>query len=182
MRFIFLVVLVLVVNCDGGQSRKKLSGDVSAVKRLELQSVLAHYKNNGDTLHYNTALFLIRNMPGLSSMDLIKKIERPDVRYITAQYLIDNIDLAFQQCGKLLSDGSLPFRDFCEYVLPYRLGNEMLSDWREKSLWKYRNLGDSMDLINGNSSKYCYVVSAINSGLIGQFKYSSKSKPANFQT
>jgi hypothetical protein len=182
MRFICLVVLVLVVACDGRQSRKKVLGDVSAVKQLELQSVLGHYKNNGDTLHYNAALFLIRNMTGLSSVDLVKKIEKPDVQYITAQYLIDNIDLAVQQCGKSLSDGSLPFRDFCEYVLPYRLGNELLSGWREKSLLKYRSLADSMDIINRNSSKYCYVVSAINRGLIDQFKYSSKAKPANFQT
>jgi len=182
MRFICLVIIVLVVACDGRQSRKEVFGDGSAVKQLELQSVLGHYKKNGDTLHYNAALFLIRNMPGLSSVDLVQKIEKPDVQYITAQYLIDNIDLAFQECGKSLNEGSLPFGNFCEYVLPYRLGNEPLSDWREKSLLKYRSLADSMSLINGNNSKYCYVVAVVNNGLIDQFKYSSKSKPANFQT
>jgi len=132
MKFICFVLLVLVVACDGRQSRKKVLGDGSAEKQLELQGVLDHYKNSGDTLRYDAALFLIRNMPGLVSVDLVEKIEQPDVQYITAQYLIDNIDLAFQQSGKSLKDGSLPCRNFCEYVLPYRLGNEPLSDWRGK--------------------------------------------------
>lgn len=54
---------------------------------------------------------------------------RLDIKSMKADYLIRNIDQAFQMWqtpwGK-----QLPFDLFCEYVLPYRAGTESLSDWR----------------------------------------------------
>lgn len=33
--------------------------------------------------------------------------------------------------------------DFCEYILPYRIADETLSDWRENIYHKYNHLLDS---------------------------------------
>ena len=40
---------------------------------------------------------------------------------ITAEYLIDNIDRAFDNWQKRPWNRSLSFEDFCEYLLPYRV-------------------------------------------------------------
>jgi hypothetical protein len=52
-----------------------------------------------------------------------------DLQTVSAQFLISNIDKAFQ-AWKLPYSNYLNFADFCEYILPYRVGAEPLSDWR----------------------------------------------------
>jgi hypothetical protein len=44
----------------------------------------------------------------------------PDIRHVTSGYLIREIDLAFQAWQENFYSHSIPFSDFCEYVLPYR--------------------------------------------------------------
>ena len=36
------------------------------------------------------------------------------------------------------------FADFCEYLLPYRIGDETLTSWRESIYQKYNPLLDSL--------------------------------------
>lgn len=55
---------------------------------------------------------------------------RPDVKSITSEYLIRNIDKAFQMWDTPWAK-HLSFDLFCEYILPYRAGTEPLSDWRQ---------------------------------------------------
>lgn len=50
---------------------------------------------------------------------------------LTSKYLINNIDEAFD-LYKLPQCKKLPFDFFCEYILPYRIGNEQIVDWRNK--------------------------------------------------
>lgn len=49
---------------------------------------------------------------------------------MTADYLINNIDHAFKVWKHRPWNKTLGFDDFCELILPYRIGNEPLSDWR----------------------------------------------------
>jgi hypothetical protein len=53
-----------------------------------------------------------------------------DYQTITAEYLIKNIDLAFEAWNNFPWSKKLSFDKFCEYVLPYRSTNEPLEDWR----------------------------------------------------
>lgn len=53
----------------------------------------------------------------------------PDLKVITADFLIENIDMAFD-IWKSPYSCHLSFEDFCEYILPYRAGKEPLSNWR----------------------------------------------------
>lgn len=53
------------------------------------------------------------------------------VRSISADYLINNIDAAFKQWKTRKWNKDLYFEDFCEYLLPYCIGDERLSDWRK---------------------------------------------------
>ena len=60
------------------------------------------------------------------------KIERkPDINNITADYLIHNIEKSFEIWESSYWLRELPFDDFCEYLLPYRIGREPLSYWKD---------------------------------------------------
>ena len=71
-----------------------------------------------------------------------------DSKVITSEYLIENIDLAFQEWQKRPWNKSLSFDDFCDLILPYRIGNERLSDWRSLYNAYYGNLFDSISTGN----------------------------------
>ena len=59
-----------------------------------------------------------------------------DLHIITAEYLIKNIDMAFAAWQKPWAK-HIGFDDFCNYILPYRIGNEPLEDWREDAYKRY---------------------------------------------
>ena len=71
-----------------------------------------------------------------------------DCHVITARYLIDNIDRAFTAWRSRPWNRSLGFDSFCELILPYRIGNEPLSDWRRLYADRYSRMLDS--LYHGN--------------------------------
>lgn len=68
-----------------------------------------------------------------------------DTDVISAEYIISNIDEAFDvwRNGKWASH--LDFEDFCEYLLPYRIGNEQICNWREDARSEYLHTLDWMD-------------------------------------
>lgn len=66
-----------------------------------------------------------------------------DIHKITSAFLIENTNLAFEVWEKPWCN-HLNFEQFCEYILPYRVQNESLSDWRRYFLRKYQWIGDSV--------------------------------------
>lgn len=121
--------------------------------RGELESVLWHYRH--DERRLRAARWLIANMPGHYSdvpnaamealMDAIrggrvdKVVKTPlgvpervyDVDVITSEYLIDNIDRAFEMYDSRPWNRYLSEDEFYECLLPYRHGHEPLSEWRK---------------------------------------------------
>lgn len=53
-----------------------------------------------------------------------------DIEHITAQFLIDNIESAFESWEHPWAK-HLTFDEFCEYILPYRIEHEPLINWRD---------------------------------------------------
>jgi hypothetical protein len=81
---------------------------------------------------------------GFSGQRLIVTVESQlAINIITADYLIENIDLAFKAWQKPWAR-QLTFDQFCEYVLPYRDSNEPLEPWRRRMYKKYSWVQDSM--------------------------------------
>jgi hypothetical protein len=132
--------------------------------RSELEKVLKHYRKNPvDSLKLRAAEFLIANMPDKYSVEynvpfenmialhsrldgidneksvdeaygVIRPVMKYDVKYITGNYLIKNIELAFKVWEEQPWGKDVPFDVFCEEILPYRVANEPLENWREKVL------------------------------------------------
>lgn len=67
-----------------------------------------------------------------------------DSKIITADYLIENIDLSFDVWKKYPWNKHLSFDDFCELILPYRIANEPLSNWRREYYNHYTPILDSL--------------------------------------
>ncbi|MDR3245207.1 MAG: discoidin domain-containing protein [Prevotellaceae bacterium] len=141
--------------------------------RPELEKVLKHYgKNPSDSLKLRAAEFLIVNMPGkyskgydapfenvitallrydnvpdkqslMQTFGLGKELIKPDMKYITGEYLINNIDLAFKVWEEQPWGKHVPFDVFCEEILPYRVADEPLENWREKALACFDDLNRS---------------------------------------
>ena len=67
-----------------------------------------------------------------------------DVESITARYLINNIDMAFDEWDGKSWNKDLSFDDFCELLLPYRVGDEPLENWRTEYREHFSYITDSV--------------------------------------
>jgi len=70
---------------------------------------------------------LLKTLPEL---DFIHEIEMPDLKYVSANFLIENIDKSFE-AWKSPWARNLSFENFCEYLLPYRVVDEKPVSWRK---------------------------------------------------
>lgn len=138
--------------------------------RKQLEQVINHYSTDqADSLKLKAAEFLILNMPGkysisynapwedaatvklrwTSSSDKAKvrdtyklgELEvKEDLKHISAEYLISNIELAFQVWNDKPWGKHISFDTFCEDILPYRISTEPLENWREKVLASFADI------------------------------------------
>ena len=84
--------------------------------------------------------------------DSVKKVFGPmkepqkkrDIMEIDSAYLCHNIDWAFKVWQEQPWGKNISFETFCEYLLPYRIGDEPLTYWRETYYEKYNSLLDSL--------------------------------------
>ena len=81
------------------------------------------YYQNPDSLHEKLMLLKFTSLGSDTVFD---------VNQLTPQFLINNIDQAFSAWEKAAWKDQISFDSFCEYVLPYRIGNEPLEDWRSQ--------------------------------------------------
>jgi hypothetical protein len=67
-----------------------------------------------------------------------------DYHTLTAEYLVNNIDLAYEAWDKNPWSKKLSFDQFCEYVLPYRSSNEPVEEWRQYFIQELAWVKDSL--------------------------------------
>jgi hypothetical protein len=174
--------------------------------RKELEKVLNCYSHNpADSLKLRAAEFLIANMPGkyskyydapwndvatvhlrwtsssnkqrvLDAYGLGEPVIREDVKHITANYLINNIELAFKVWRERPWGKHIPFDAFCEEILPYRVGVEPLENWREKALASFADLDTILNKPETTSVEACRIVNR----LLPRFKLDRDFPPMNF--
>lgn len=67
-----------------------------------------------------------------------------DLLNVDSAYLVENIDEAFRVWEEQPWGKHVSFENFCEYILPYRIGDEPLTYWRKQIYEKYNPLLDSI--------------------------------------
>lgn len=87
--------------------------------------------------------------------------KEPDYRKITADLLIENIDLAFEVWERRPWSKHYSFEEFCDYILPYRLDNELLERWRKLYHDRYAAVLDSLyqgtDVVEAAEALHGYI-------------------------
>ena len=166
-----LTIVLWISSCHTNQ-RLERALEFAGSNRQELEKVLEYYQDSG--LKYEAARFLIENMPvhyayrgaGVDSVKAALAGRRPghkaseseaaahwdkygaekvyDARVITADYLMANIERAFRAWKKRPWNRHLPFEEFCEWILPYRVGTEPLERWWEPYERQFAFLLDSV--------------------------------------
>lgn len=67
-----------------------------------------------------------------------------DIENVDSALLVHNIEWAFKVWKEQPWGKNICFDDFCEFVLPYRVGDEPLAEWREQLYNRYNPLLDSI--------------------------------------
>lgn len=69
---------------------------------------------------------------------------KEDIKSISSEYLINNIDWAFKVWKEQPWGKNVTFEQFCEYILPYRVGDEFPILWRQELYELYNPILDSI--------------------------------------
>lgn len=131
------------------------SGNPQKLKAAQflIENMPGHYSFTSKELSaYRTSVFkdsLVKTLPwSLKNIFLgypyrlddisLKSDTLYDIDHIRADFLINNIDNAFQVWKKPWAK-HLTFDEFCEYILPYRVDNEPLEFWRDSLEGEFAN-------------------------------------------
>lgn len=171
--WILLLVLSVFSPSCRQNSRLELALKFASENRIELEKVLKHYQDStlkykaACFLIENMPYYFSYTGGDLDSVRMAKtlamngyidtkikkewqnfdytKLERVhDIHVITAEYLINNIDLSFDAWQKYPWGKYLPFDEFCELILPYRISDEPLENWRQIYYERFSPLLDSL--------------------------------------
>ena len=109
----------------------------------ELSKYRRYFETAADqTLNPRTirdSLDSIYGSPDLRQLDIVY-----DITTIDSAYLVDNIEAAFEARERWPWGHNVSWEDFLEFVLPYRLGDEPLSEWRHPIMEEYGAIIDSI--------------------------------------
>lgn len=67
-----------------------------------------------------------------------------DIQELDSAYIVENIDWAFKVWREQPWGKNVCFLDFCEYILPYKIEDEVPVHWREEFYNKYNAMLDSV--------------------------------------
>ncbi len=99
----------------------------------------------------------------------VKKIL--DLQTLSSEYLIRNIDDAWDNIKQLSWNNNLTIDEFCELLLPYRSGNEEITDWRPV----YKIALDSLRYKIDNAENSVEAARIVAKAL-GEIHYNNKAK------
>lgn len=126
---------------------------------LSMDSLFTEGRGNRDywKSQYDT---LLAHYGGKLNHSLKPENIRYDVEHLTADYLISQIDSAFKvwHCNW---NSHYDFETFCRYVLPYRIGHEPPTDWRDC----YALTGEESECYDQSVPNKMYVYGVANSRL-----------------
>ncbi len=118
----------------------------SYYKGKQLEQYLTYYtllqETRGKGISPNSVADSIRKMYGAFHSDSLQTFK--DIETVDSTYLYNSIEWAFKVWQEQPWGKNVSFPVFCEYLLPYRIGDETLNSWREDVYRKYNPLLDSL--------------------------------------
>ena len=135
----------------------KLKAAIFLIENLPYQ-----YSINGNKVsNYISEIYSLqqnKNLPAWVAVDSVESkygrlsdidfFRVDDIGVVTSDYLIKNIDLAFHAWQSSSWYNSISFDTFCQSILPYRIENEPISNWRQIFYDRYKPIIDSLQPVN----------------------------------
>lgn len=84
----------------------------------------------------------IQETQNISSVE----ITTPDLEYVKSDFLINNIEQSFRK-WRASPYRNIPFKDFLEFILPYRTSMESIQDWRNRYSEQFKWISDSVKTV-----------------------------------
>jgi len=105
--------------------------------KKKFENIIKDYEKEHDSFKLKAIYFIIKNISGLKTVTVTKPLFgttsiQYDVEQIEEDHLKENIDYAVNSVKDKLTSNTIGFNDFCNYILPYRIGYEKLESWRPK--------------------------------------------------
>lgn len=156
-----------------------------AAAKFLIENMPAHYSYQGEDInrYYELAYKIITsNLTPKEQRDSLLSISEkqflglehrtiPDVKVITSDFLIHNIDAAFEKWKSCEWVSHLTFDDFCEWLLPYKAVElQNLDSWRD-TLSNY--FGDAITNMVVDDDQYgttYYTLDAVRNNIISKVK------------
>ena len=156
-----------------------------AAAKFLIENMPAHYSYQGEDInrYYEMAYKIITsNLTPKEQRDSLLSISEkqflgleyrtiPDVKVITSDFLIHNIDAAFEKWKSCEWASHLTFDDFCEWLLPYKAVElQNLDSWRD-TLSNY--FGDAITNMVVDDDQYgttYYTLDAVRNNIISKVK------------
>lgn len=129
----------------------------------QLEQVLEHYRLTGEEQKERCARYLITYMDSQVAITYKGEFQQdevitPDLDVVQAEFLIENIDLAFDVWKTYPWCRHLTEEEFCQVLLPYRMRNEALEDWRRYYYDKYKPVADSLAAVGATMEEVVFFI------------------------
>lgn len=128
---IIVSVFFIVADSENYKTDIKELMNTSTEHKILIKKVLSYYNNNIDSQKYEAACYIVRNIQHHKSVHPDGRIMK-DIEVISPAYIINNIEFAFNVWRESPWHNEIGFDTFCNYILPYRVGDEPISCWRKK--------------------------------------------------
>jgi hypothetical protein len=90
-----------------------------------------------------------------------------DIQHLSSDYLIRSIDDAFESVEFSWVKNKISFQYFSQYILPYKVGEEPMEDWR-RAVW--RDYHDVLDTLKAKNPDVLTAAKIINAAVARRFK------------
>lgn len=156
------------------------SGEKNEVAGYLVRSMIGRYSSIGAGI--DSIEMMYRKLPNgkswqfdslqLSRIRVFEKMpvrDVPDLENLNADYLINNIDDAWKYKESMLWNNNLDIHSFNELILPYRNGNENITDWRNAYRKKYRKIQPRLKNVRNS-----VIAASIVSKAIGRMRFNQQ--------
>ena len=160
----------------------------SEAARWLIMNMPMHFTSTGKELEKYREYFRIASDHSLDIRSLVDSLDSvqgniissrirhiPDITTIDSAFLVAHIDAAFRARESKPWGKNVRWEDFLEFVLPYRVGDEPATLWRDTIMTRYSDLIDSVAALPGSEDPL-FAADALYRGWIGRKKFKWTSR------
>lgn len=170
-----ILILFLLISCQINEKKQALNF-INANMVNKASSEKKIIGNNGNTIpfspyHFESLYLAKDSLSGLLRNNATFNSVYKDSETVLQPFLEKHVDLMLKHRSKSVFLKQLDFNEFCEFVLPYRAGNELFVDYHQELVKRFSACIEALPEIAGVTEKAV----VINSKLKNLLKFDLRS-------